>query len=340
MDEEKKWRSSIAISCVIWQSFHDACPQKWVHPDTVDHKLWYALVRSRKVEYTYDGEDIENLDNLPVRLEPYQYYYTLPYKLYHTVTRQRVYVDNERYDSYLKLICKFLDNENVILDRLPDALWFPKYYILRDSARGHSTTSAGTAKTWFCSLLAHGLHLAYLFCSGFSGVYKFLLYQKPQPLPQRLMRDIRRRKNIDAVRLLEQGADSNSATNENWTCLMAACMYGNTEAVKLLLSRGAAPDATTRSGLTALIVAVIFGNYDCVEELVTSGADVNSKEAMGYTALMVAASTCQLNTVRYLLDHDADHSNLSKDLLTALRCAEKYGCTSVANLLHQFDTTE
>ncbi len=338
MDEENKWR--ITISCVLWQSFHDACPEKWVHPDTADHKFWYVLVRGRKVGYTYDGDDIENFDNLPVRLEPYQYYYTLPYEIYHAVTRQRVYVYTDVYASYLKLICKFLDNENVILDCLPDALWFPKYYILRESARGHSTTSSGTAKTWFCSLLDHGLHLAYLLCSGFFGVYKFLFYQKSQPLPQRLMRYIRRRKNIDAVRLLEQGTNSNSAANENWTCLMVACMYGNTEAVKLLLSHGAAPNATTRSGLTALIVAVIFGNDDCVEELVASGADVNSTEAMGYTALMVAASTCQLRTVRYLLDHGADYSNLSKDLLTALRCAEKYGCTSVANLLHQFDTTE
>lgn len=71
------------------------------------------------------------------------------------------------------------------------------------------------------------------------------------------------------------------------TPLLAACVFGQTEAAKLLIKQGA--DMTLASmdgsGSPPLTVAAFFGHAEIVKALLDNGADINAKNNVGNTAL-------------------------------------------------------
>ena len=88
------------------------------------------------------------------------------------------------------------------------------------------------------------------------------------------------RQNLDA------GTDINARQPDGGsTPLMAAAMFGQTEAAKLLIQKGARTDARNNDGATALHLAAFFCQPDTAQLLLDKGADVSAKDNRGQTPL-------------------------------------------------------
>ena len=66
---------------------------------------------------------------------------------------------------------------------------------------------------------------------------------------------------------------------------MAACLYGRTEAGRLLLNKWADPNLRNSDGATALIMASFFGHPELVRLLLEKGADDKIKNGNGENLL-------------------------------------------------------
>jgi len=71
------------------------------------------------------------------------------------------------------------------------------------------------------------------------------------------------------------------------TPLLAACVFGQTEAAKLLIKQGADMTLVSNdgSGSAPLTVAAFFGHAEIVKALIENGVSINSKNKVGNTAL-------------------------------------------------------
>nr|XP_027230765.1 protein phosphatase 1 regulatory subunit 12A-like isoform X8 [Penaeus vannamei] len=135
----------------------------------------------------------------------------------------------------------------------------------------------------------------------------------------------------EVLRLLEKGADIDTANVDGLTALHAACIDDNLDMVEFLvdqgadvnrgdkqevlrlLEKGADIDTANVDGLTALHAACIDDNLDMVEFLVDQGADVNRGDMEGWTALHATAS-CGFNSIaKFLIDRGADLSLVNND---------------------------
>lgn len=118
---------------------------------------------------------------------------------------------------------------------------------------------------------------------------------------------------VDIERLteiLDAGADVNTVivdTGKDLSVLQYTCLYGHTEAVRLLLDRGADVHARDdRDGRTPLYIACECGHAELVEALLDHGADVNAPDNFDVTPLHVAGKTGRRDMMRLLLEHGAD----------------------------------
>jgi ankyrin repeat protein len=104
-----------------------------------------------------------------------------------------------------------------------------------------------------------------------------------------------------AFMLLDNGADVNSVDDSEWTILMYATYYGQTDLVKKLVEGGARLETTKPSdGTTALMWGAANGHLDVVKYLVQKGAKVNAEDVSGYTALDKAKMGSFNDVVKYL----------------------------------------
>lgn len=82
------------------------------------------------------------------------------------------------------------------------------------------------------------------------------------------------------------GSDLNAQNPESGaTALIAAALFGQTEAAMLLIDAGADLELKNNEGSTALITAAFVGRVEIVKSLLKSGADRNSRNKSGSTAL-------------------------------------------------------
>jgi uncharacterized protein len=110
-----------------------------------------------------------------------------------------------------------------------------------------------------------------------------------------------------AKRLIQSGANVNSATRYGVTPLYLASVNGNPAMIDALLRAGADAKSANPGGETALMTASRTGKVDAVKLLLDHGADVNSKESVhGQTALMWAVLENHPDVVKLLLAHGAD----------------------------------
>ncbi|XP_069950809.1 protein phosphatase 1 regulatory subunit 12B isoform X11 [Cherax quadricarinatus] len=94
---------------------------------------------------------------------------------------------------------------------------------------------------------------------------------------------------------------------------LAACAAGDKQEVLRLLEKGADIDTANVDGLTALHAACIDDNLDMVEFLVEQGTDVNKGDMEGWTPLHATAS-CGFNSIaKFLIDRGADLSLVNND---------------------------
>ncbi|XP_065074514.1 protein phosphatase 1 regulatory subunit 12A isoform X8 [Ochlerotatus camptorhynchus] len=105
---------------------------------------------------------------------------------------------------------------------------------------------------------------------------------------------------------------------------LAACVAGDKDEVSRLLETGADIDTANVDGLTALHQACIDDNLDMVEFLVQNGADVNRKDNEGWTPLHATSSCGFLSIARYLIESGADLASINSDgeLALDLACSD------------------
>ncbi|XP_058832791.1 protein phosphatase 1 regulatory subunit 12A isoform X6 [Topomyia yanbarensis] len=105
---------------------------------------------------------------------------------------------------------------------------------------------------------------------------------------------------------------------------LAACVAGDKDEVSRLLETGADIDTANVDGLTALHQACIDDNLDMVEFLVQNGADVNRKDNEGWTPLHATSSCGFLSIARYLIENGADLAAINSDgeLALDLACSD------------------
>ncbi|XP_076372957.1 protein phosphatase 1 regulatory subunit 12A-like [Tachypleus tridentatus] len=94
---------------------------------------------------------------------------------------------------------------------------------------------------------------------------------------------------------------------------LAACAAGDTEEVERLLEKGADINTANVDGLTALHQACIDDNLKMVEFLVEHGCDVDRGDNEGWTPLHATASCGFLSIAKYLLENGASVAKVNND---------------------------
>jgi ankyrin repeat protein len=177
-------------------------------------------------------------------------------------------------------------------------------------------------------------------------------------------------KKEEAKKLIEEGADVNSTTDEKKTPLHHACYNGNVELARLLIENGAKVDCADKDGWTPLHWACGYGytaigtllldhkaTVDCrdTEErtpllylcrwnwnhspvpmaklLITRGADVKTIASGRQTPLYWACYNGMVELATLLIENKADVNGKDEDGWTPLHRACDYGYTAIGTLL-------
>ncbi|KAL1516588.1 hypothetical protein ABEB36_000483 [Hypothenemus hampei] len=113
---------------------------------------------------------------------------------------------------------------------------------------------------------------------------------------------------------------------------LAACAAGDKEEVLKLLEKGADINTANVDGLTALHQACIDDNLDMVEFLVDNGADLNRGDNEGWTPLHATASCGFLYIAKYLIEKGADVAAVNTDGELPMDISE---CQAMEDLLKE-----
>jgi ankyrin repeat protein len=129
-------------------------------------------------------------------------------------------------------------------------------------------------------------------------------------------------------RLIDSGANPNSADPDGATALMYAAMYGSIDDMRRLLRGGAEVNRANNAGATALMWAV--HDPARVALLVAEHADVDAHSKSGASALRVAIRLRNADSVGTLIAAGAD---LKKDAQVLVEDAYMYGGPEIVSLL-------
>ncbi len=110
----------------------------------------------------------------------------------------------------------------------------------------------------------------------------------------------------DITKLLDAGADVNTALAGDGSPLIGAARSGRVEAVRLLLDRGADPNLAVSGDGNPLIMAAREGHGDVVELLLASGARIDEVAPGDENALIQASGRGHLAIVKLLVARGAD----------------------------------
>jgi outer membrane protein OmpA-like peptidoglycan-associated protein len=143
----------------------------------------------------------------------------------------------------------------------------------------------------------------------------------------------------EVERLLDQGVNPDSKTDDGKTLLMLAAYLGHTDIAKLLIDKGADVNAEDQNGKTALMYAVEKNNVEVAKILLQNGADPNSADNNGKTALMYAAEKGYVDFAKLLLENGAALNATAKNGKTALQIARDNNQTAMVDLLSKWGKT-
>lgn len=136
-------------------------------------------------------------------------------------------------------------------------------------------------------------------------------------------------------KIIQDGADPNTADATGLTPLMAAAHEGQDKAVKILLRLKCSIDAQDEAGYTALIFASNQGQTNAARSLIASGADVNAQDNDGSTPIMFAAQHGYSDLVELLINHGAKVNITGKHGLSAIGFAQQNGHKQTEKLLRR-----
>ena len=125
-------------------------------------------------------------------------------------------------------------------------------------------------------------------------------------------------------RLLDAGANPNTALVSGETPLMVAARSGKAAAVQALLDKGANPNAKGARGQTALMWAVAQGHTDVIKALLAGRADVHAKSDSW--SQMMAVPPHGLPEYNRMIPHGGDTALMFARRASTPRC----GCSSRA----------
>lgn len=127
--------------------------------------------------------------------------------------------------------------------------------------------------------------------------------------------------------LLDHGAVTTFADEDQWTALHFAVQNGDDRTVRLLLDKGADPGAREKADWTPLHLACQNGHEAVVRLLLSRLSDkaVGQREARGRTPLHLASVYGHLNIIKLLLAKGADPNAADGSLSTALHLAAEEG---------------
>ena len=133
----------------------------------------------------------------------------------------------------------------------------------------------------------------------------------PPPNPGALVRAASLGDTDEVRRLLDAGADPNSADGSGRTAVTHAAYGGHAAVVRLLVDAGADLDRQDDTRANALLSTGETGFVDVLEEVLSGDPDLTRTNRFGGTALIPAADRGHVETVRRLLATpiDVDHVN-------------------------------
>ncbi|MCA9127106.1 MAG: ankyrin repeat domain-containing protein [Planctomycetales bacterium] len=111
--------------------------------------------------------------------------------------------------------------------------------------------------------------------------------------------------------------------NVSWTerNIWIATLSGDLPMLAAELQQGVAVDAKTEEGYTPLHIAAVFGQRAAAEFLLSHNADVSLTDKHGNTALHMAVFLGHTDVVRALLAHGADPLARNRDGFSSIDCA-------------------
>ncbi|KAI1384141.1 uncharacterized protein F4822DRAFT_62342 [Hypoxylon trugodes] len=139
--------------------------------------------------------------------------------------------------------------------------------------------------------------------------------------------------SLGIIRLLEQGANPDIASNEGRTPVYVAARNGHLEVVRLLLEKRADLTVPNNNGWTPLNSASNNGHLEVVRLLLEKGADLAVPSNDGWTPIYAASFKGHLEVVRLLLEKGADLAVPSNDGWTPIYAASSKGHLEVVRLL-------
>ncbi len=137
---------------------------------------------------------------------------------------------------------------------------------------------------------------------------------------------IAKRSNRIAEILIKNNADVNQTINnksvENkMTPLMLAAGNNAVDITSMMIDKGADISAISESGKTALTVAVIKNDTAIIEILISKGVDVSQEDMAGEKPLILAIKHYNRRATKMLLDAGANVDITDHDKKTAIECA-------------------
>jgi ankyrin repeat protein len=142
-------------------------------------------------------------------------------------------------------------------------------------------------------------------------------------------------RNEEAVHFcLQNGADINHKTGENWAShLHLAVIKDSVSVAKILVDAGHPLDVLDKHKVAPLFYAVSENNYKVAEFLLHSGADVNLRGDLKMTPLFRAVMVNNIPMIKLLLSYNACVNITAEHNTTPLMVAAFYGSNEVVELL-------
>ena len=141
----------------------------------------------------------------------------------------------------------------------------------------------------------------------------------------------------------EMGADVKATLDGGVAPIHITAITGVMSVMEMLLRYGAGVNDEYAHKLTPIFPAIHLNNLNMVGYMISRGADVNHRDEMGRTPLHWAAAVPhekleggnRVKMVRFLLDHNADHTAKDNGGLTPRDLAEAAGIDDVVALLDE-----
>ncbi len=141
--------------------------------------------------------------------------------------------------------------------------------------------------------------------------------------------------HLEYFDMLAEGVNLNLLVEDEFSILLMACRFGNTDAVRKLLIRKVNVTQVSREGYTPLMSATLRGHAEIVGLLLEAGAfaHINDQDSRGETALMRACSKGHLDCAELLLSAGASVDIKDQEGDTALHWAAFHNQSAIIQLL-------